>query len=76
VSDFARIKQYIINLEAVTYVRVEKSHIDFGFAFPTQKPGGQSFVRLERGIDLNDGEFEEVRDFALRLPDPDRVIVV
>jgi hypothetical protein len=76
VSDYARIKQYIINLETVTYVRVEKNHIDFGFAFPTQKPGGQNFVRLERGVDLNEGEFEEVREFALRLPDPDRVIVV
>ena len=49
-SQFIRIKHYIINLEVVTYVRVDKEHIDFGFAFPTEKPGGQNFVRLERGL--------------------------
>jgi len=75
-AEFIRIKHYIINLETLTYIRVEDNHIDFGFAFPTEKPGGQNYVRLERGVNLPDAEFEEVKDFVLRLPDPDRVIVV
>ncbi|RPJ58357.1 MAG: hypothetical protein EHM12_07940 [Dehalococcoidia bacterium] len=75
-SQFIRIKHYIINLETITYIRVGGTHIDFGFAFPTEKPGGQNYVRLEKGVDLDDADFDEVRDFALSLPDPDRVIVV
>lgn len=75
-SSFIRVKHYIINLDTLTYVRVEESHIDFGFAFPTEKPGGHNYVRLERGIDLKDQEFDEVREFVLGLPDPDRVIVI
>jgi hypothetical protein len=76
VSEFIRIKRYIINLDTVTYVRVGDDHIDFGFAFPTEKPGGQSYVRLEKGIDLQDGEFAELKEFVFGLPDPDRVLVV
>ena len=75
-SQFIRIKYYIINLETITYIRAEDDHIDFGFAFPTEKPGGQNYIRLERGVNLQDAEFEEVKDFVLSLPDPDRVIVV
>jgi len=76
VSEFIRIKYYIVNLETLTYIRVEGDHIDFGFTFPTEKPGGQNYIRLERGVHLNDNEFAEVKDFVLSLPDPDRVIVV
>ncbi len=75
-SEFVRIKYYVINLETITYVRAEENHIDFGFTFPTEKAGGQNFIRLERGKHLTDTEFEEVKEFVLRLPDPDRVIVV
>ena len=75
-SDFVRIKYYVVNLETVTYVRVEEDHIDFGFTFPTEKAGGQNFIRLEKGKQLNESEFEEVKDFVFRLPDPDRVLVV
>jgi hypothetical protein len=75
-SSFIRIKHYIINLDTLTYVRLDENHIDFGFAFPTEKPGGQNYVRLERGVSLDEQEFKEVRDFVLSLPDPDRVIVV
>jgi hypothetical protein len=75
-SEFVRIKHYVINLESITYIRAEESHIDFGFTFPTERPGGQNFVRLEKGTDLSEGEFDEVKEFVLRLPDPDRVIVV
>lgn len=75
-AQFIRIKSYIINLDTLTFIRVEEKWIDFGFAFPTEKPGGQNFVRLERGINLQDREFEEVRDFVLQLPDPDRIILV
>ena len=74
-AKFIRIKHYVINLDTLTYVRVDQDHIDFGFAFPTEKPGGQNYVRLERGTDLQDSEFEEVREFVLQLPDPDRVVV-
>ncbi len=73
---FIRIKHYVINLDTLTYVRVGENHIDFGFAFPTEKPGGQNYVRLERGTGLSDAEFEEVKDFVFQLPDPDRVVVV
>jgi hypothetical protein len=75
-AKFIRIKHYVINLDTLTYVRVDQDHIDFGFAFPTEKPGGQNYVRLERGTDLQESEFEEVREFVFQLPDPDRVIVV
>ncbi len=75
-SEFARIKQYIINLETLTYIRVGENHIDFGFAFPTEKPGGQNYVRLEKGVDLKEGEYAELREFVFGLPDPDRVIIV
>ena len=74
--EFVRIKHYIINLETLTYIRVGNDHIDFGFAFPTEKPGGQNYVRLERGVDLQEGEFTELKEFVFGLPDPDRVIVV
>jgi len=73
---FIRIKHYIINIDAITYIRVEENHIDFGFAFPTERPGGQNYVRLERGVGLSNEEFDEIKDFALDLPDPDRVLVV
>ena len=75
-ADFLRIKHYVVNLETITYVRVETDHIDFGFTFPTEKAGGLNYIRLEKGKHLNEDEFEEVRDFVLRLPDPDRVLVV
>jgi hypothetical protein len=73
---FVRIKNYLINLENLAYVRVEESHIDFGFAFHSEKLDGQNFIRLERGSNLRDDEFEQVKDFVLRLPDPDRVIII
>jgi hypothetical protein len=75
-ADFARIKHYIINLETLTYIRVGEDHIDFGFAFPTEKPAGQNYVRIERGVDLQETEFADLREFVFGLPDPDRVIVV
>jgi hypothetical protein len=74
--EFIRIKHYIINLRAVTYVRIGEDHIDFGFAFPTERPGGQNYVRIEKGVNLNDSEFEEIKDFVLHLPEPDRIIVI
>jgi hypothetical protein len=75
-AQFIRIKHYIINLETLTYIRIEQNHIDFGLTFPTAKQEGQNFVRIERGAHLNDAEFEEVKEFVLQLPDPDMVVVV
>jgi hypothetical protein len=75
-SEFIRIKQYVVNIENLTYIRVTEEHIDFGFAFPTERPGGPNYIRLERGADLKDQEFAEVKEFVMQLPDPDRVLVV
>ncbi len=47
-AQFIRIKSYVINLDTLTYIRIEDDWIDFGFTFPTEKPGGQNFVRLVR----------------------------
>ena len=74
--EFVRIKNYIVNLEATTYIRVGEDYIDFGFAFPTEKLGGQNYVRLVKGVDVQEGDFSELREFVFGLPDPDRVIVV
>ncbi len=75
-AQFIRIKSYIINLDTLTYIRIDDNWIDFGFAFPTEKPGGQNFVRLVRGVNLQDREFDELKEYVLQLPDPDRVILV
>jgi len=60
----------------LAYVRVEENHIDFGFAFHSEKLEGQNFIRLERGSHLRDDEFEQVKDFVFQLPDADRVIII
>ncbi len=75
-TPFVRIKNYLINLENLAYVRVEENYIDFGFAFHSEELGGQNFIRLERGSHLTNDEFEQVKDFVLQLPDPDRVILI
>jgi hypothetical protein len=76
VTPFIRIKNYIINLQNLVYVSVTEDHIDFAFAFPVEGPGGQNYVRFTKGSDLSEGDFQEVIDFILQLPDPDRVIVI
>ncbi|MCX8021315.1 MAG: hypothetical protein N2745_00895 [Syntrophorhabdaceae bacterium] len=73
-SEFIRIKGYIINMKALTYISVRENHIDF--VFPADRPEGQGLLRVERGVDLKDSEFNEVKEFVLNLPDADRVIVV
>jgi hypothetical protein len=75
-SPFMRVKNYVINLQNLAYISVQDNHIDFGFAFPLKKPAGQNFIRFEKGTDLKDAEFEEVKEFVLQLPDPDRVVAV
>jgi hypothetical protein len=75
-AQFIRIKSYVINLDTLTYIRIEDDWIDFGFTFPTEKPGGHNFVRLERGVNLQDQEFNEVKEFVLQLVDPDRIVLV
>ncbi len=73
---FIRIKSYIINLESIAYIRVEEKNIDFGFAFHSESLASQNYIRLQRGSDLPDAEFEQVKEFVLQLPDLDRVIVI
>ncbi len=75
-SDFVRIKNYIINIEALAYVQIEKDAISFGFSFHSEALSGQNFIRFERGPHLQDAEFEQVKEFALDLPNLDRVIVI
>ena len=75
-AQFVRIKNYFFNLENLAYVRVEENYIDFGFAFHSEKLGGENFIRMERGTYLKDEEFEQVKEFVLQLPDPDRVILI
>jgi len=75
-SAFFRIKNYIINLEALAYVQIENNFIAFGFTFHSESLEGQNFIRLEKGTHLKDAEFEQVKEFVLQLPELDRVIVI
>lgn len=43
---FFRIKNYVINLEALAYVRIENSFIVFGFTFHADTIEGQNYIRL------------------------------
>ena len=73
---FIRVKNYVINLESLAYIRVEEKHIDFGFVSQSENLPTQNYIRLLRGSDLQDAEFEQVKEFVLQLPDLDRVIVI
>ena len=75
-TDFVRIKNYLINIEALAYVRVEEDAIAFGFSFHSEPLSGQNYIRFERGTQLTDAEFEQIKEFALDLPKLDRVIVL
>jgi hypothetical protein len=75
-SAFIRIKNYVINLEALAFVKTEKDSIAFGFSFHSEALQGQNFVRFEKGSHLQDDEFEQVKEFVLQLPELDRVIVI
>ncbi len=75
-SAFFRIKNYIINLEALAYVRIEDNYIAFGFTFHAETLESQNLIRLERGTHLSDAEFDQVKEFVLQLPELDRVIAV
>jgi hypothetical protein len=75
-SAFFRIKNYIINLEALAYVQIENNFIAFGFTFHSETLEGQNYIRLEKGTHLQDAEFEQVKEFVLQLPELDRVIVI
>jgi hypothetical protein len=75
-SAFLRIKNYIINLEALAFVRIENNFIAFGFSFHSETLEGQNYIRFEKGTHLQDAEFEQVKEFVLQLPELDRVIVI
>jgi hypothetical protein len=75
-AQFVRIKNYFFNLESLAYVRLEEKYIQFGFAYPVEPTCGQNSICLERGTHLLDEEFEQVKEYLLQLPDPDRIIVV
>jgi hypothetical protein len=75
-TSFIRIKNYFFNLDRLAFVRIEKNHIDFGFAFMFDSSQGQNFIRLEKGKDLDDSEYEQLREFIVQLPDPDRVVII
>jgi len=75
-SAFFRIKNYVINLEALAYVQIENDSIAFGFTFHSETLEGQNYIRLEKGSHLTDSEFDQVKEFVLQLPALDRVLVV
>ena len=75
-TDFVRIKNYVINIEALAYVHIENDVLDFGFSFHSEELSGQNYIRFERGNQLTDAEFEQVKEFVLDLPKLDRVIVL
>ncbi len=75
-SAFFRIKNYVINLEALAYARVEDNYIAFGFTFHSETLEGQNYIRLEKGKHLEEAEFEQVKEFVLQLPELDRVLAV
>ncbi len=75
-TQFFRIKHYVINSDRLAYVRVEENFIDFGFSFPVEKGSGHHLIRLEKGANLSLAEFEQVKEFVLHLPEADRVIVL
>ncbi len=75
-SAFIRIKNYVINLEALAYARIENDYIVLGFTFHSEELGGQNYIRFEKGSHLQDAEFEQVKEFLLQLPEVDRVIAV
>ena len=75
-SAFFRIKNYVINLEALAYVQIENDFIAFGFTFHSEALKGQNYIRLEKGTHLQEVEFEQVKEFVLQLPQLDRVIVI
>ena len=75
-SAFFRIKNFVINLEALAYVQVENNFIAFGFPFHSESLESQNYIRLEKGKHLQDMEFEQVKEFVLQLPQLDRVIVI
>ena len=73
-SPFIRIKNYVINLESLAYIRVDQEYIEFGFS--ADEADNRNYIRFKKGTDLKEAEFEEVKEFAMQLPDPDRVIAV
>ena len=73
---FFRIKNYVINLDTLAYAQIESNFIAFGFNFHSETLGGQNYIRFEKGKDLQDSEFEQVKEFVLQLPELDRVLVV
>ncbi len=75
-SAFFRIKNYVINLETLAFVRVEDNFIAFGFAFHSEGLEGQNYIRFEKGSHLDHAEFDQVKEFVLQLPEVDRVLAV
>lgn len=75
-SAFIRIKSYIINLEVLAYARIEGDYIALGFTFHSEKLDGQNYIRFQKGSDLQDAEFEQLKEFLLQLPEVDRVIAI
>ena len=75
-SAFFRIKNYVINIEALAYARLEKDHVAFGFSFHSENLEGQNYIRFVKGTDLDDSEFEQVKEFVLQLVELDRVIAI
>jgi hypothetical protein len=75
-SAFIRIKNYVINLEALAFVQIETDIIAFGFSFHSEALEGENLIRFKKGSNLQNDEFDQVKEFVLQLPELDRVIVI
>jgi hypothetical protein len=78
-SAFIRIKDYFINLDALAYIKIEDAAIAFRFCeltSPTEKSEGKNYIRFEKGIDLKDVEFKQLKEYISDLPSLDRVVII
>ena len=73
---FYQIQNYVINLESLAFVQIEKNSIAFGFSFHSEALEGQNYIRFEKGTHLQDEEFEQVKEFVLQLHRTQWVIVL
>lgn len=78
-SAFIRIKDYFINLDALAYIKIEEDAVAFRFcefSSRAEKLEGQNYIRFEKGIDLKDVEFRQLKEFISELPALDRVVII
>lgn len=76
---FIRIKEYFINLDALAYIKMDDDSVSFGFCglgSSSAVPGGQNYIKLEKGVDLQGTELRQLKEFITDLPSLDRVVII